>query len=128
MLFCLDARHPEGEAGAGARRGVQPAPRRQEVPDQAQPRRLRPRRAAVRDGRAVSTATLPPTRCRLTQTALLPTARVQNNCAEMGNCVIVMDDMDEQNGCLHYTPQKNKAPQVPALLSGRIRVAPRPPL
>jgi phytanoyl-CoA hydroxylase len=35
--------------------------------------------------------------------------RVLNNCAEMGNCVIVLDDMDEANGCLHYVPGSHRA-------------------
>ena len=34
--------------------------------------------------------------------------RVTNGCAEMGNCVIVLDDMTNENGCLHYLPGSHR--------------------
>eukprot|EP01052_Picozoa_sp_SAG31_P027332 SAG31_NODE_2549_length_5519_cov_2.816605_6_plen_365_part_00 len=34
--------------------------------------------------------------------------RVLNGCTDMGNCVIVLDDMDEANGCLHYVHGSHK--------------------
>ena len=35
---------------------------------------------------------------------VLPFCIIQNGCTEMGNCVIVLDDMTLDNGCLFYVP------------------------
>jgi hypothetical protein len=34
--------------------------------------------------------------------------RVRNGCTEMGNCVIVLDDMTIDNGCLYYLPGSHR--------------------
>ncbi len=34
--------------------------------------------------------------------------RVLNGCTDMGNCVVVLDDMSIENGCLHYVPGSHR--------------------
>ena len=37
--------------------------------------------------------------------------RCGTGCADMGNCVIVLDDMDAANGCLHYVLGSHRDPR-----------------